>query len=110
MNIAVRGAGANLVASSRMDGAALAAIETSAAKAMTAVLFAQPTRELVAAVQPGGTPFMIEAGTREPPAFVPGGIPVTDEEGHVIGAVGAGGGRPGQDHDVAAAAVAAIAR
>ena len=109
MNIAVLDAGANLVASARMDGAALAAIETSATKARTAVLFAQPTGDLASAVQPGAPLFTIQAGTRDPLAFVPGGIPVTDDARRVIGAVGAGGGTPDQDHEVAAAAVAAIA-
>ena len=108
MNIAVLDAGAHLVASARMDGAALAAIETSAVKARTALLFAQPTRALAAAVQPGGALFTIEGATRDPLAFVPGGIPVPDADGRVIGAVGAGGGTPDQDHEVAAAALAAM--
>ena len=110
MNISVLDAGANLVASARMDGAALAAIETSATKARTAVLFAQPTCGLASAVQPGAPLFTIQSGTRDPLAFVPGGVPVTDDAGRVIGAVGAGGGTPDQDHEVAASAVAAIAQ
>ena len=39
---------------------------------------------------------------------MPGGVPVTDEAGTVIGAVGAGGGTPEEDHEVAAAAAAVI--
>jgi uncharacterized protein GlcG (DUF336 family) len=107
-NIVVLDAGAHLVASARIDGAALAAVETSQVKARTAVLFAQPTKDLAAAVQPGRPLFSIEAATREPLAFVPGGIPVTDQQGRVIGAVGAGGGTPDQDHQVAEAARAAL--
>lgn len=108
MNIAVLDAGTHLVASARMDGAALAAIETSQTKARTAVLFAQPTKNLAAAVQPGAPLFTIEAATRDPLAFVPGGVPIRDGEGRVIGAIGAGGGAPDQDHEVAEAALAAL--
>jgi uncharacterized protein GlcG (DUF336 family) len=106
--ISVLDAGTQLVAVARMDGTALAAIETSQTKARTAVLFAQPTKDLSAAVQPGARLFGIEAGTRDPPAFVPGGIPVPDEHGLVVGAIGVGGGTPAQDHEVAIAAAAAI--
>jgi uncharacterized protein GlcG (DUF336 family) len=109
MNIVVLDGGAYGVASARMDGAALAAIETSAVKARTAVLFAQPTRDLAAAVQPGAPLFTIDVATREPLAFVPGGVPVTDAAGRVIGAIGAGGGTPDQDDEVASAAATAIA-
>lgn len=109
MNIVVLDGGAYGVASARMDGAALAAIETSAVKARTAVLFAQPTPDLAAAVQPGAPLFTIDVATREPLAFVPGGVPVTDAAGRVIGAIGAGGGTPDQDDEVASAAATAIA-
>ncbi|MGN9778193.1 heme-binding protein [Micromonospora sp. H33] len=56
------------------------------------MLFAQPAKDLASAVQPGAPMFSIEAATRDPLAFVPGGIPVTDADGRVIGAIGAGGG------------------
>jgi uncharacterized protein GlcG (DUF336 family) len=105
--ITVIEAGGFLVAAHRMDGAALAAIETSASKATTALLFAQPTAELVDSVQPGAPLFTIQTATRTPLAFVPGGVPLTDPDGLVIGAVGAGGGAPDEDHEVAAAAAAA---
>jgi uncharacterized protein GlcG (DUF336 family) len=108
MNVVVLDGGAHAVASARMDGAALAAIETSAIKARTAVLFAQPTRDLADAVQPGGPLYTIEAATREPLAFVAGAVPVTDADGRVIGAIGAGGGTPTEDHEVASAATAAL--
>ena len=76
-----------------------------ASKATTALLFAQPTRDLAASVQPCAPLYTIEAATRGPLEFVSGGVPLTDEQGTVIGAIGAGGGTPDQDHDVAAAAV-----
>jgi uncharacterized protein GlcG (DUF336 family) len=104
--VTVIDAGGFLVGAQRMDGAALASIETSASKATTALLFAQPTRDLVDAVQPGAPLFTIHAATRGPLAFVPGGVPLTDTDGTVIGAIGAGGGTPDQNHEVAAAAAA----
>ncbi len=51
--IAVLDGGGNLVAQVRGDGAALASIGTSVAKALTAVHFAQPTQDLQGAVTPG---------------------------------------------------------
>ena len=96
------------VALARMDGAAMASIETSESKARTAFMFAASTLDLAAAVQPGAPLYTIDTATRSPLAFVPGGVPLVDEEGRVIGAVGAGGGTPDQDHEVATAAVAAF--
>ena len=103
----VDGAGL-LVAARRMDGAAIASIDTSLAKARTAAYFAAPTADLAAAAADGAPLMTVETSTTVALAFVAGGVPVTDAAGVVIGAVGAGGGTPAQDHDVAAAAVAAV--
>ena len=106
--ISVVDAGAHVVALSRMDGAALASVELSQAKARTAVLFGQATGNLTAAVQPGAPMYGIAAGTRDPLAFLPGGIPVLDDNGRLVGAIGVGGGFPDQDHKVAEAVLAAF--
>jgi uncharacterized protein GlcG (DUF336 family) len=106
--ISIVDAGAHLIAASRMDGAALVSIEVSQAKARTSVLFAAPTGGLAAAVQPGAPMFGIGSGTRDPLAFIGGGIPVLDDNGRVIGAVGVGGGFPDQDQQVAEAVLAAL--
>jgi uncharacterized protein GlcG (DUF336 family) len=106
--IAVLDAGGHPIAVSRMDGAALVSVQSSQAKARTAVLFALPTKSLVAAVQPGGPLYGIEAGTREPLTFIAGGLPVIDADGKLVGAVGVGGGFPDQDQQVAEAALAAL--
>jgi uncharacterized protein GlcG (DUF336 family) len=106
--ISIVDAGGHLVALSRMDGAALVSVEVSQAKARTSVMFAQPTRGLAAAVQPGAPLFGIEAGARDPLAFIAGGVPVIDSEGRLIGAVGVGGGYPDQDNQVAEAVLAAL--
>jgi uncharacterized protein GlcG (DUF336 family) len=106
--ITVVDAGAHLIAVSRMDGAALAAVESSQAKARTSVLFGQPTRNLAPAVRPGAPLFGIESGFREPLAFVGGGVPVTDAGGALIGAIGVGGGSPDDDNEIAEAVKQAL--
>jgi uncharacterized protein GlcG (DUF336 family) len=100
--------GAQLVALSRMDGAALASVESSQAKARTSVYFAAPTRDLAGAVQPGAPMFGIDSAFGDPVVFVGGAVPVTDANGAVIGAVGVGGGYPDQDHEVAEAVKVAL--
>jgi uncharacterized protein GlcG (DUF336 family) len=79
------------------------AIEAGRAKARTSVLFAAPTKDLAGAVQPGSPMFGIESGFRDAVAFVGGGVPVTDSEGRLIGAIGVGGGYPDQDNEIAVA-------
>jgi uncharacterized protein GlcG (DUF336 family) len=101
--IAIVDAGTHLVALSRQDGAALASVESSQAKARTSVLFGAPTKDLAGAVQPGAPMFGIESGFRDTLAFVGGGVPVTDSEGRLIGAIGVGGGYPDQDNEIAEA-------
>jgi len=101
--IAIVDAGAHLVALSRQDGAALASVESSQAKARASVLFGAPTKDLAGAVQPGAPMFGIESGFRDTLAFVGGGVPVTDSAGRLIGAIGVGGGYPDQDNEIAEA-------
>ncbi|MEU2339634.1 heme-binding protein [Streptomyces sp. NPDC013172] len=105
--VGVVDAGAHLIAAARADGAPLAAVETSQTKARTSVLFAQATKDLVPAVQPGTPLFGIDAGVRDPLAFVPGGVPVV-RNGTLIGAIGVGGGTPDQVHEIASAALEAL--
>jgi uncharacterized protein GlcG (DUF336 family) len=100
----VDGAGL-LVAARRMDGAAIASIDASMAKARTAAYFGAPTADLAAMVVDGAPMMSIQTALTLPLAFVAGAVPITDDAGVVIGAVGAGGGRPDQDHDVATTAV-----
>lgn len=108
--VSVVDAGGHIVSVIREDGAALASIDTSQSKARTAVFFAQPTADLQAAIQPGAPLHSIETSTSSPLAFVAGGVPITDERGTVVGAVGAGGASPQQDHEIAAAVAAVIKR
>jgi uncharacterized protein GlcG (DUF336 family) len=106
--ISVVDPGGHVVAVSRMVGAALASVELSQAKARTSVLFAQPTKALVAAVQPGAPLFGVETSTGTRLAFVAGGIPFAGPNGRITGAVGVRGGTPDHDRQVAEAALSAL--
>jgi uncharacterized protein GlcG (DUF336 family) len=105
--VTVLDAGGRLVAAARMDGAPLISIDTSAAKARTAVFFKTPTGDLVGAIQPGAPLFTIGAATGEQLTFLAGGIPLFDADGELRGAIGSGGGTPEQDAEIAGAAVEA---
>ena len=107
MNIAVVDAGANLKAFHRMDGAWLGSIDIACKKARTARQFDMPTGEIGSLSQPGGALFNIEHSNGGLITF-PGGIPVTNENGEVIGAVGVSGSTVEDDHTVALAAVESV--
>ncbi|MBO0937733.1 heme-binding protein [Fibrella sp. HMF5335] len=107
MNIAVVDAGANLVAFVRMDGAWLGSADISQKKARTARYFDMPTGELGKLSQPGGPLFNIEHANGGLITF-PGGLPIKNSAGEVIGAIGVSGSSVENDHTVAQAGVDAI--
>jgi uncharacterized protein GlcG (DUF336 family) len=109
MNIAVVDAGANLTAFARMDGAWLGSIDISIRKARTARFFDMPTGDLGQASQPGGSLYNIEHSNGGLITF-PGGIPITDGNGEIIGAIGVSGSTVENDHTVAEAGVKAISK
>lgn len=106
MNIAIVDAGANLVAFGRMDGAWLGSLDISVKKAKTARFFDMPTGAIGGLSQPGGPLFNIEHSNGGLITF-PGGLPVKDGAGNVIGAIGVSGSSVEDDHAVAEAGVAA---
>ena len=107
MNIAVVDAGANLVAFARMDGAWLGSLDISIKKAKTARYFDMNTGIIGELSQPGGPLFNIEHSNNGLITF-PGGVPLKDNEGNVIGAIGVSGSSVENDHDVADAGANAI--
>ncbi len=107
MNIAVVDSGANLKAFTRMDGSFLGSIDVSIKKAKTARYFDMPTGELGKLTQPGGAIFNIELSNGGLITF-PGGLPLKDKKGNVIGAIGVSGGTIEDDHEVATAAANAL--
>jgi uncharacterized protein GlcG (DUF336 family) len=106
MNIAVVDAGANLKAFARMDGAWLGSIDIAIRKARTARFFDMNTGEIGKLSQPGGSLFGIEHSNGGLITF-PGGVPIRNKGGTVIGAIGVSGSLVENDHAVAAAGASA---
>lgn len=107
MNIAIVDEGANLVAFARMDGAWLGSVDIAIKKAETARYFDMPSGEIGKLAQPGGSLFNIEHSNGGLITF-PGGIPVKDKEGAIIGAIGVSGSTVENDHTVADAGLKAL--
>jgi|SRR3954447_6706372 uncharacterized protein GlcG (DUF336 family) len=102
MNVAVVDAGGNLKTFQRMDGAWLGSIDIAIRKARTARYFDMPSGDIGALSQPGGPLFNIEVSNGGLITF-PGGIPLRDGAGNVVGAIGVSGSTVENDHTVAEA-------
>ncbi|MDY8137926.1 heme-binding protein [Aquimarina sp. 2201CG5-10] len=107
MNISVVDTGANLLAFARMDSALLGAMDIAIKKAKTASLFQKNTGVLGGLSQPGGPLYNIEHSNGGLITF-PGGIPIKNKEGKIIGAIGVSGSTVENDHAVAEAGAMAI--
>ena len=107
MNRAVVCAGANLVAFVRQDVAWLGSLDISIKKAKTARFFDMNTGSIGELSQPGGSLYNIEHSNGGLITF-PGGIPIKDGSGAVIGAIGVSGSSVENDHAVAEAGVAGV--
>src|SRR6266700_7367120 len=107
MDIAVVDAGGNLKAFARMDGAWLGSIDVALKKARTARLFDMDTGQIGALSQPGGPLYNIEVSNGGLITF-PGGIPLRNAGGEVIGAIGVSGSTVDNDHAVATAGANAL--
>ena len=107
MNIAIVDGGANLVAFARMDGAWLGSLDISIKKAKTARFFDMNTGIVGELSQPGGSLYNIEHSNNGLITF-PGGIPIKDSKGEIIGAIGVSGSSVENDHAVAEAGVSAL--
>ncbi|MGB6151876.1 MAG: heme-binding protein [Pricia sp.] len=107
MNIAIVDSGANLVAFAKMDGAWLGSIDIAMKKAKTARYFDMPTGEIGKLAQPGESLYNIEHSNGGLISF-PGGIPIENKEGHIIGAIGVSGSSVEDDHAVAQAGLKAL--
>ena len=106
MNIAVVDAGTNLKAFVRMEDAWLGSIDISIKKARTARMFDMNTGDIGQLSQPGGSLYNIEHSNGGLITF-PGGVPLKDASGAIIGAIGVSGNTVENDHAVAEAGAAA---
>ncbi len=107
MDITVVDAGGNLKAFARMDGAWLGSIDISVKKARTARFFDMPTGEIGKLSQPGGPLYNIEVSNEGLITF-PGGLPLKNGSGEVVGAIGVSGSTVDDDHEVALAGAGAL--
>ena len=107
MDIAIVDAGANLKAFVRMDDAFLGSIDICIKEGQTARLFNMPTGTL-GELAPAGAPlYHIEFSNGGLVTF-PGGLPLKNDEGAIIGAIGVSGSSVEDDNAVAEAGVEAV--
>ena len=107
MCIAVVDSGANLKAFIRMDDSWVGSIDIAIKKAKTAVFFGMATGELGKLSQPGKSLWGIEHSNEGLITF-PGGLPIVDEDGVLVGAIGVSGSSVENDHKVAEAGVKVV--
>ena len=107
MDIAVVDAGGNLKAFARMDGAWLGSIDISIRKARTARWFDMNTGDIGKLSQPGGPLYGIEHSNDGLITF-PGGVPLKNSKGDIIGAIGVSGSTVENDHAIAVAGTEAL--
>ena len=106
--VAVVDAAVHLKAFVRMDSAVLGSIDVAMKKARTAALFECSSEAVWEYCKPGAPAHALEL-TNGGLAPFPGGIPLRDADGRLLGAVGISGGAVAQDLEIAQAAVAAFA-
>ncbi len=109
MDIAVVDAGGNLKAFVRMDGAWLGSVDIAQRKARTARGFDMNTGEIGKLSQPGGPLYGIEHSNGGLITF-PGGVPLKNAQGEVVGAIGVSGSTVENDHAVAMAGAAGLGK
>src|SRR5512144_1490509 len=107
MCIAVVDSGANLKAFIRMDDAWVGSIDIAIKKAKTAVFFGMATGELGKLSQPAKPLYGIEHSNDGLITF-PGGVPIVDDDGVLVGAIGVSGSTVENDHAVAEAGVEVV--
>ncbi|MBC6997091.1 heme-binding protein [Cytophaga sp. FL35] len=107
VNIAVVDAGANLKCFVRMDNSYLGSIDVAIKKAKTARYFDTDTGKLGELTQPGGIIYNIELSNDGLITF-PGGVPIKNKEGKIIGAIGVSGGTIEEDRIIANAGADAL--
>ena len=103
---AVVDAGGHVIASQRMDGAALGAMQLALGKAFTAASWATPSGEFARSTEPGGDDW--GWNTTDPRIVVyAGGIPLL-VDGELVGAIGVSGGTAAEDEECVLAAASAL--
>jgi uncharacterized protein GlcG (DUF336 family) len=98
--------GGQVLASQRMDGAALGAMQLAVGKAFTAVSWATPSGEFGRSTQPGGDDWGWNTTDARIVVYA-GGIPLL-VDGELVGAIGASGGTATEDEECVVAAATGL--
>ena len=107
MTVTVVDEAGRLVLAARGDGTGFLSPETSRAKAMAAVAFKRPTKELAELVAQGGFWSIVPTVLQGQVLPTLGGTPIV-RGGTVIGAIGCGGGTGAQDQECADVGAATV--
>jgi len=105
-SVAVVDMGGNLRGALRPERGRIVNITIAQHKAWTAVAFQRPTSMLTQRLSPGGTGYGI-IHTDNRICITPGGYPLLDSDGSVIGGIGASGGSAAEDQYTCLAALKA---
>lgn len=91
----------------KMEGALLPAVEAAYNKAWTCAALHAESGDLPGLIEQGDL-----AGLVQDERIMPfgGGVPITDERGYQLGAIGVAGASPEQDREIAAAALKTIGK
>jgi uncharacterized protein GlcG (DUF336 family) len=104
--VAVADPGGHVIASSRMDGAALGAMPLAVGKAYTAVLWGSATGDFTESTQPGGDDWGWNTTDRRIVVYA-GGLPLF-VDGRLVGGLGASGGTAAEDAECVEAAARSV--
>ena len=104
--IAVVDPGGHVVATQRMDGAALGTMSLATGKAYTAVLWGTRSGHFMTSTQPGGDDWGFNATDPRIVVYA-GGVPMV-VDGRLVGAVGASGGTAEEDEACVTSAALAL--
>jgi cob(I)alamin adenosyltransferase len=96
----------HVLASQRMDGAALGAMQLAVGKAYTAASWATPSGAFGQTTQPGGDDWGWNTTDSKIVVYA-GGVPLL-VDGELVGAIGASGGAAAEDEECVVAAAAAL--
>jgi len=107
MCLAIVDSGGHLKTFDRMDHAYVGSIDIAIKKARTAVYFGLSTGDIGKLSQPQGPLYGIEHSNQGLISF-PGGLPIINKDGVMIGAIGVSGSTIEDDHLVAYAALEAL--
>ena len=104
--ICVVDGGGHVIASARMDGAALGAMQLAVGKAYTAVLWGARSGYFMQSTQPGGDDWGFNVTDPRIVVYA-GGVPLL-ADGVLVGGLGASGGTAAQDEECVEAAARAL--